>query len=797
MKTFQPISTLIRACLFPALAAGAVLLCGPQALAINFAGNGNTGFGGDIGNGVLTLTDDGTNIHGSITAGQGGNMYNTLVIYVDTGAGGGFSDTSSFNDQNDALRIGISGVSGQGRSLLTFTNGFAPQYAIALGPNTASFGGVWQLASGNGNSLNYVTSANLSPTGTSAGNPFTFSFPASALGLTAGSQHTIKLLGTYISSSAYRSTEAIAGNVFGVYGQGWSAFLQTAYANYTFAQATTPSYPVTFQVDMSAQIASGAFNPNNGDTVYAAGSFQTNAWSGFQLSPSSGNTNIYVGTYQDQDPLGTGEQFKFKFNSVANANSTWEGVDNRPFTLATSQTLAVVYFDDVYPTPSATTNNLQFSIDMGPQIYLGHFNPANGDTIQVLGTVENPKWTAGGFILTNNPTSSASNIYSGGIADGNYPGSYENYKFVIVPGAGGGNNYESGNNRIFFTPTAPASPYVFPLAYFNGVSNVYATPITFQVDMTAPLAAGSFNPGNGDTVTAAGTFQTNTWTAGIFLLTNNPTGTNPNLYVGTYIDHNQPGTGEQYKFQIVSGGTTTWESVGNHTFLLGSTAQTLPALYWNGVDPKNILLTPTTVTFTVNMTNAVDVFGNPFDPVNDLVMVDGDFSNPQWPVMNNATDPLISSDYGTNVLANNPVGSLLYSGTFTIPAGNPLQVTYKYGIYHYTSSINTNVDNEAGFALNHTRWIRADGSYTFPLDKFGIQRTNLSAAAEISFGNLAIWPAAGGHLPITWLGRPGVHLQYKTNLVGGAWQDLNATDGTSSNSWSQTAAPAFFRLVNP
>jgi len=231
--------------------------------------------------------------------------------------------------------------------------------------------------------------------------------------------------------------------------------------------------------------------------------------------------------------------------------------------------------------------------------------------------------------------------------------------------------------------------------------------------------------------------------------------------------------------------------------VLGSTAQTLPVVFWNDEDPNNVLLVPTTVTFTVNMTNAVDVFGNPFDPANDLVMVDGTFVTPNWPVMDHAADPVINSDYPSHVLQNNPPGSSFYTDTFTVPPGTSLEIFYKYGIYHNSSALNTNVDNEAGFGDNHERYIRALGTYNFPVDIFGIQRTNPAAATEPSFGNLAIGQPAAGQLPITWLGRPGVYLQSTTNLVTGVWVNVNATDGTNSDSWPQTAGSEFFRLVNP
>lgn len=793
MKTqnSQPLST---ASILGALAASALLLCGTGARAVNYTGNGDASFGGDIGNGALSLTDNGTNISGTITCGHGGNMYNVLVIYVDTGVGGGFTTTTNFADANDGNRIAISGYSGSGRSVMTFTNGFAPQYAVAMGPSATSFGGIWKLANGGNNSLPYVDTVNLSPLQSQG--PFTFSFPATDLGLTNGVPATIKIFGTYISNSGYRSSEAIAGNDYGAFGAGWNPFVQTAYAVYNFAAPATPAQPVTFQVDLTAQIASGAFNPGNGDTVNAAGSFQTNAWSGFQLSPSPGNTNIYVGTYLDPNPTNTAEQFKFNFFSVAGNTNAWETLDNRPFTLQSGgQTLPLVYFDDVFPTPSATTNALSFSIDMTPQIELGGFNPGNGDQIEVYGTFENPKWTAG-FILTNNPNGSSSNIYSGTIADGNYPNSFEEYKFVILPGGGGSAVYENINNRIFFTPTGV---YAFPTAYFDNIISAYSIPVTFQVDMTVPIVTGSFNPGNGDSVSAAGTFQSpisaNQWQAGVFVLTNNPTGTNQYLYTGTYIDQNAPGTGEQFKFQIDSpnNDNTNWESINNRTFTQGSSAQVLPAVTWNNEDTNTVLLQPTTITFTVNMTNAVDVFGYPFDPANDDVVIAGTFTTPQWTL--NWTDPLLASDYGQYVLQNNPAGSELYTGTFTVPAGSPFEIQYKYGIYHDTGEINTNADNEAGFGLNHTRYIRTAGAYNFPVDIFGLQQTNLPAATETAFGNLAIGSPVAGKFAINWLGLPGVHMQVSTNLFN--WQDINTTTGLNATNWPASGPNEYFRLVQP
>src|SRR6266436_8870831 len=98
--------------------------------AATYSGNGNSGFGGPIGLGSLTFTDDGTTVSGTVNKGPNG-FNDVLVLYVDS-LSGGFTDTSGFADGADGLRRSISGFDGGGnRSLLTMPPGFLPDYAIA------------------------------------------------------------------------------------------------------------------------------------------------------------------------------------------------------------------------------------------------------------------------------------------------------------------------------------------------------------------------------------------------------------------------------------------------------------------------------------------------------------------------------------------------------------------------------------------------------------------------------------------------------------------------------------------
>ena len=183
--------------MFRSLIAFLVLALVTGAGAVTFPGNGDAGFGGPIGTGSLTLTDDGTNISGTITRGTG-SLNDYLVIYVDS-VPGGFTDTAVFADNFDDFHRAISGFDGAGnRSVLTHPPGFTADFAVAI---NANFGGLWRLTNGGSLSLPFVTSVNVSPTGNPNAASYTFSFPVSAIGLTPGNGGTFKLVGTYVSGT--------------------------------------------------------------------------------------------------------------------------------------------------------------------------------------------------------------------------------------------------------------------------------------------------------------------------------------------------------------------------------------------------------------------------------------------------------------------------------------------------------------------------------------------------------------------------------------------------------------------
>jgi len=192
----------MRASIFASIAYVAALAASASATVYN--GNGLSGFGGPIGNGALTVVDNGSNVDFSLTAGTNFSG-NVLVLYVDSVAGGNNS-SSTFTDTADPGRTAISGLSGNGRTLVTFPSLFGADYAITLEPGI--FSGTFGLS--NPSNFQFLQGNNLA--GSGAG-PFTFSVAKTTLGLPTSGAYSFNFVGTLISPTAYRSNETIGLSV--------------------------------------------------------------------------------------------------------------------------------------------------------------------------------------------------------------------------------------------------------------------------------------------------------------------------------------------------------------------------------------------------------------------------------------------------------------------------------------------------------------------------------------------------------------------------------------------------------
>ena len=203
-----------------AAAAVAVTSASAQLITNNYAGNGNTSFGGAVGNGSLQIVNDiAGNLNFTYTRGAS-DFNNAIVIYFDSVSGGATS-TSGFTDTADGLRRAVSGFdSVLGRSTLNFSSGFGADYALAL---NNGFAGLWSLS--NPADFPFVTSANLLPSpATPTEASYTFTLNAANIGLTAGSGQSFNFFASYIAESAFRSVETFGASYSGSPTAGWSTF---------------------------------------------------------------------------------------------------------------------------------------------------------------------------------------------------------------------------------------------------------------------------------------------------------------------------------------------------------------------------------------------------------------------------------------------------------------------------------------------------------------------------------------------------------------------------------------------
>jgi hypothetical protein len=217
----------------------------------------------------------------------------------------------------------------------------------------------------------------------------------------------------------------------------------------------------------------------------------------------------------------------------------------------------------------------------------------------------------------------------------------------------------------------------------------------------------------------------------------------------------------------------------------------------------------TLVTFTVDMNGAITTEGHLFDANDgDTIWINGGGGIP-WYVWFAPTNP--AAGPAQYQMFESAPGSGVYSNAILLSKGWPLAFEYKYGVAIASLGDLGPRDNEAAVGSNHFRVIRstATGTYTTPQDRFGNQyHEPFFNKLARNDGQLKIGAPSGGNTLVSWLGRPGAHLQTRTN-VAGDWQDLIQTDGTnwtfgtaSINGFvSQTNWPAvgksFFRLTTP
>jgi hypothetical protein len=378
-----------------------------------------------------------------------------------------------------------------------------------------------------------------------------------------------------------------------------------------------------------------------------------------------------------------------------------------------------------------------------------------------------------------------------------------------------------GNNNANGSYTTTNSPQTVPVVldlpngrYFIG--SMAPAPVTnqvvFAVDMTSQIALGLFHPEY--SVFVSGAF--NNWPGtgtGALLLTNVPTyngGGNTNIYYGTNTIIGLPGSASGYKFTdndpALPSGYNGYEQCNDRTLTLLTANGTLmlPVVSFGNLYASDILSADTPVFFSVDMNSAVGTDAHSFSS-GDSIYVNGQFAN--WYAWESGTAPA-PAPAGYQMIQQG--STTIYTNTIIVPAGTPVAFDYKYGM-DPGSAYGGPLDDEAGYLQNHHRVVRSTAlnPYPFATDTFGNQYAEpFFTSGSRGGANLSIGVPSGGTVPVTWLGRPGAHLQV-TSALGGSWQDLIATDGTNWTSGyfstnglvSQTNWPssgnAFFRVVKP
>jgi len=183
-----------------------------------------------------------------------------------------------------------------------------------------------------------------------------------------------------------------------------------------------------------------------------------------------------------------------------------------------------------------------------------------------------------------------------------------------------------------------------------------AAQVTFQVDMSAQTALGSFDPAS-DTVLVSGG-AINNWSTTASPLAS--TAADTNIWAGTFDVPGTAGATVQYKFIMKTAAGVVWEgtvgtggTTGNRTFILSAGGQTLPVVYFNNV--TNSTSVTDLITFRVNMSVQI-AMGN-FDPSFGTLTLAGEFN--AWgtsanPMTNSVTDPNI---WVTTLSLSGAVGS--------------------------------------------------------------------------------------------------------------------------------------------
>jgi hypothetical protein len=566
-----------------------------------------------------------------------------------------------------------------------------------------------------------------------------------------------------------------------------------------------PFKPNPFKIFAAAGLAAAFVSVSQAQPYYAVGDY--NGWSNPSATAMTGGPVEYSYTITGQTPGGYG-QVKVTDGTWAN---TWPG--NNMVVLYDSTGSATIHF---YPGSSGDG-----WLPLANRV--GYDSPDNSLGWGIAGDFDS--WNGLSGLLPSIGSGVYSNSFvvaTAGTFGFKFQSPAGSWSYIYF-GADFGNNNANGS---YTTTNSPQTvPVVLDLP--NGrylIGSLAPAPVTnqvvFAVDMSSQIALGLFHPEY--SVFVSGDF--NSWPGtgtGALLLTNVPTyngGGNTNIYYGTNTIIGLPGSVSDYKFTdndpALPSSDNGYEQYNNRilTLLTSNGTLMLPVVSFGNLFASDILSVDTPVFFSVDMmSNGVYVTGtdgHQFDPgAGDNVYINGQFIN--WYAWESGTAP-VNAPAGYQMIEEGL--TTIYTNTIIVPAGTPVDYQYKYGM-DPGGEYGGPLDDEAGFALNHVRVVRstAFAVYINATDTFGYQYAEpYFTSGSTGGGNLSVGNPTGGTVPVTWLGRPGAHLQVNTDLTSGTWQDIVATDGTtwtagysstngfvSETNWPASSSKGFFRLIIP
>lgn len=425
-----------------------------------------------------------------------------------------------------------------------------------------------------------------------------------------------------------------------------------------------------------------------------------------------------------------------------------------------------------------------FKVNMGVKTAEGLFDPLT-DLVEVRGAFNG--WGGGSELADPD----GDRIYEGVVeVDAT---TAQEYKFVTIKGSDFSVVWESINNRSF-VPTG--AEQVLETAFFNNDS-VVSIPvkgeIRFAVDMSVQIASGNFNKTSDEVYVRGNRMGWGAPPEGLKLFED---AAKPGTYTNVYtMDSVLTGEPIEYKFTIWRPETsaTVWEEGANKSVAFAGNEPDTDAdtylelaagpLYFNNLGPENALAEDTAVTFSVDMSNATRLDGTPFLPGFEGVWVNGNFAN--WWAWGASPAEYQMVDDGAS--GDAVAGDSIYSLTVTIPRGTTKMLDYKYAI--------DSLDNEAGFADNHIRYVRASGTFKLPTDVFGQMVKETPDGGPSDLGAIAIRRAANGNVTLDWTGGAGIRLQKTASLGAASWSDVAGSSGASTITVPASGSAGFFRLI--